>query len=585
MRSGVRRFVGVVLGATLCACSGGDGPGPTVKRRTPTPPTDSETSVAPSDTTLAGELSWMVERPPIDVNVTLDATRAATNFVPTTGSSMSVTRADGTAFTLTIPADTLEFDTPITMTPVTAIDGNPFAEGPTYAVQLAPDGLQLYQYATLQIDPAAPIPIEDQLFYEYSGEGGDLGLAIPVVDSEPIQIHLLHFSGYGATKGLSADSERLRKMYGGALESQIRDEVSRLRAQERRNVLDGIESSEPVLTSTEMERLWRAAEAIARRRVEAMRQSCAKAKLATDTVLGLQRQRQLAGFTDPMEPPIGEIVEAKATVCFKEEHELCVEQHIVHRLVEIYPDLVRQLMLAGVSDAEVKAWEDWARPQVRSCVRFEIDFKSSIELEDPSEGAHAWTRARADKVVLELTEGPTDKGWAFTPGKGTLKHEHLDVSDMNTSSECKTEYHRNDSTFEVVHLYWDVEFPDAPPPPPTEPSTDGGAPTTTEATPTTIGKLGMSEAVGKVTDFHLTYVPGHTNDWLTISCPEIGYSWDSPQAAWFTGPYLAIHQDEVAPLPNRGSGESGGPVVAAAVARAAGSSSGRHRCTCPMGSG
>ena len=122
------------------------------------------------------------------------------------GGTLSATGADGTQYRLDIPGDALLVETKIRLIPA-AVTGLPFGGEQTYAAQLQPEGLTFNNFATLSILPAQEIPLKEQLFFGYQAEGKDVIFAPPVKDSKELKIQLLHFSGYGVTKGLLADPE------------------------------------------------------------------------------------------------------------------------------------------------------------------------------------------------------------------------------------------------------------------------------------------------------------------------------------------------------------------------------------------
>ena len=123
---------------TVAAAPPGPAPSPTptpsstptatpTPRATPPPPPPAPPSVAPR----------------------LDDANAATERIGREGGTVSATGADGATYTLAIPAGALISDEDITLTPVGAVDGLPFSGGLAGAVQLAPDGLRLFEPATL----------------------------------------------------------------------------------------------------------------------------------------------------------------------------------------------------------------------------------------------------------------------------------------------------------------------------------------------------------------------------------------------------------------------------------------------------
>lgn len=141
---------------------------------------------------------------PLSVSPVLDPTHATVAVITaTTGGSITATAADGTIYTLAFPADALLFDTEITLTPVTSIGGLPFSGGLQAAVQIAPDGLYLYQVATLSIAPATAVLSSEQIGFGYYGSGTEFHLE--ALTTTGLVFGIEHFSGYGAGLGTAAD--------------------------------------------------------------------------------------------------------------------------------------------------------------------------------------------------------------------------------------------------------------------------------------------------------------------------------------------------------------------------------------------
>jgi hypothetical protein len=174
--------------------------------------------------TLSGQRSRVVRPPPAEdaekvtrlappppsnqftVQAHTDAGRASSKVIPPGGGSLSAVAADGTQFTLTIPPGALVSEEEITLTPVTAIDRLPLSGGLSAAVQVAPDGLLLFQPATLLIDLPVPISADQEITFAWRGTGEEFFLYPPrPLNTTSITLTLTHFSGYGAGRGTSAD--------------------------------------------------------------------------------------------------------------------------------------------------------------------------------------------------------------------------------------------------------------------------------------------------------------------------------------------------------------------------------------------
>ncbi len=133
---------------------------------------------------------------PLTVTAIADSSHAATATIPADGGTLSATGADGTTYTLTVPGGALIQDTDVTMTPVSAISGLPLSGGLQAAVQLQPEGLQLYQLATLTIVPDASVAPDRQMSFAYQGNGSEFHLQ-PIHLGSAIVFDRAHFSGYG----------------------------------------------------------------------------------------------------------------------------------------------------------------------------------------------------------------------------------------------------------------------------------------------------------------------------------------------------------------------------------------------------
>ena len=278
-----RVFSGIVLlSMILSACQSGS-----------TPRTSSSGSTA-----INYEYIFHPPADPASVAVALDEGSAAEAVIPLEGGVLRATGADGTQYTLEIPADALLNETKIRLIPA-AVSGLPFGGEQTYAAQLEPEGLFFNNYVTLTITPPQEIPLDEQIFFGYEGQGQDLIFAPPVVGSKDIKIDILHFSGYGVTKGLLADPESVRERLGGSAERRIQSRAAELLGRERQRQLLGGGDGKAVDWAGEMQVLMNQYQKeVVDVRVAAAGESCAAGRLALQTVLGLERQKQLLGMTD-----------------------------------------------------------------------------------------------------------------------------------------------------------------------------------------------------------------------------------------------------------------------------------------------
>ena len=313
----------------------------------------------------------------IQVTPTLDEARAVTQIIGFDGGSISATAADGTVFTLSIPADSVRQRTRITLTPVSRLDGLPFGNGTDVTVDLHPSGLMFDVPATLTIEPATPIPAGERILYGYSDNR--LLLAEPVLKAQGIAIVVPHFSGYGVARGLMGNVEEARKRIGGSAEERIHSEMRAVLQEAREAEMRGEPTQNlNALLDPYFEQLDRE---VIQPRLAAAGQSCAAGRSAILTVLDYARQRELLGYEDPANTldEVGDLLEnTVAPKCMDEEYAMCTNEHIVHRIAMAYLGFDRQLELLGIENSPVL---EKMKNQVESCLHFDLEFKVDTRFE------------------------------------------------------------------------------------------------------------------------------------------------------------------------------------------------------------
>ncbi len=472
MRTNIRAILWIVMASILAGCKVGSG---------------------------TEELSWIfaTTEAPIQVAVALDADRTVEALIPVEGGTITATGADGTVYTLEIPSDALLNETTISMTPVSSIADMPFGGEQTYAVQLSPEGLLLQNYAILTITPAEEIPLAEQIFFGYKEEGEDLILAAPVVDSTEIKIYVLHFSGNGVTKGLLADIEPVRERLGGSaerrLDSALSWELARLRT-------EGGDAEAIAAAYEEAFRQYE--EQVVKPRVEAAGESCAAGQLAIQTVLQLARWRALMGQSEGGDPfaKYPGLMDTAALVCVEEEYELCVEEHIIHRMLPVWLGFERQnALMPGTIGSDVL---QHARDLTVQCLTFRLEFESTGSLDA---GGGGFTSTVTSEITLR-----------FNPDDFTITGEAPQVVEdyeFRLPGCNVSNYVTEGGTFKVFNL----EILDE-----------------------------RDETYGHVRDFILFYLPGITSASYDITCPPGGTIHQPPGgAAWYAA-FNSTHIDELA---------------------------------------
>jgi hypothetical protein len=110
------------------------------------------------------------------VTPTFDSEHAVTQIVPANGGTMTATGADGATFTLIVPAKALLSSARVTMTPVSTVSGLPLSGGLAAAVRLEPDGLRLFNFATLIIEPPQSVSPNQETSFAWDQAGDDFHL-------------------------------------------------------------------------------------------------------------------------------------------------------------------------------------------------------------------------------------------------------------------------------------------------------------------------------------------------------------------------------------------------------------------------
>lgn len=475
-----------------------------------------ESSPIPQNNPVAEDSVFTPSSDPVNITVSLDAAQSAEALIPVEGGTLSVTGADGTTYTLSIPPDALLSETTIRMLPVDSIAGMPFGSE-AHAVQLYPEGLFFNNFVTLTITPSVPIPVDQQIMFGYLGDGQDLVLAPPVMDSSEIKIQLLHFSGYGVSKGLLADIEPVRNRIGGDAERRLQSQVAEVLGKERQNqLLNG--QSDLDLGEYFTEIFAQFEEQVIKPRLAAAGESCAAGRLALQTVLGLERQRQLLGMggeTGFMENYPG-LMDTVTSVCLKEEYQMCANDHIIHRMIPVWLGLERQYQLLGMDPAKSSPVLEEARKLVTKCLTFDLVFESNANFDDG--GGGGYTSIVKSKVKLR-----------FDPAGITLKGSSALINEsFNFSAEgCSVDSVRGGGTFDAQNLAYKV---------------DTSSP---------------NDPIGHVTDFTLYYFPGVTSESFTIQC-EDQPAYTTPPGGYWSGVYLVLHQAE---LDQSVSADAGQPAV------------------------
>lgn len=233
---------------------------------------------------------------PLNVTVQLDRTRTANSKITKAGGTVSLTSADGSKFTLDVPANALETETEIVMTAVKTLDGSPLKNNAPTAVQLEPSGLFFKELVTLTIVPAKEIPIKDQIIFGYEGEGEDYHLALIDPKSKEIRIKLIEFSGAGVGSGPESVWAGHLQIQAEAARSRLTQKLSEVLQAERIRQLLGEESDSQDASGRVKTLLEQYEDQVILKERAAAELDCQFARKAIEDIIGLERQRQLLGY-------------------------------------------------------------------------------------------------------------------------------------------------------------------------------------------------------------------------------------------------------------------------------------------------
>jgi hypothetical protein len=456
---------------------------------------------------------------PVTVTTTVDQSSAVSARIGPEGGTLTASGADGSQFTLEIPADALLEEIEVTMIPIKSMEGLPLEGGLAAGVQLEPEGMTFYDFVTLTVEPAKDIPVDQQIPIGSSGVDG--AVYIPLIDPESttVRLRLLHFSSGGVAKGFLADLAPVRQRLGGSAEARLESLMNAEYARARQTQLLTSEDTLDMGLLESLMKQWK--EQVLKPRQAAAGESCAAARLAIVTVNSYARFLQMLGLPDDSESLMADLVPIMSRVCLKEEYELCRDEHIVHRMLPMINGVVKLQSKWGLFTDEMDQILAEAEDLARKCLTFELEFESTARVE--SEGTYNESEMESK---IEFSYDPGSVPDTFT-GSSALVNQNYDVSDP-TGGACTTTGNRGGGTFEVSNLRFKIAETD--------------------------------DKVGRVVDLWLIYAPGISTETITATCPGTGTLTTPPTSIW-SNTYMGIHQSELGDKsePGGSGGQDVGP--------------------------
>jgi len=233
----------------------------------------------------------------LDVTVQLDKAQTSSGKIGKAGGSVSLAAADGSKFTLDVPAGAVESDTEIKMTSVKTLEGSPLDGTTPTAVQLEPSGLTLKQVATLTITPAKEIPLKDQIIFGYEKNGKDYHLAPVDPKSKDVKVKLLGFSGAGVGSGGDSAWAAHLMIDAGSAKTRLLQKLAETTQAERNTILHGRETdtSSVDIFGPFIEAFY---DQVILKEIAAAELDCKNAQQALDDLIFIERLRHLSGGAD-----------------------------------------------------------------------------------------------------------------------------------------------------------------------------------------------------------------------------------------------------------------------------------------------
>lgn len=392
----------------------------------------SATSSPSSGPTLPVVDPYLLPPDPLFVDVHVDEERAVTGLLSAeVGLELVATAADGTRMTLTVPPHAVADDQEIRMTPVTEIDGIELDRGLTAAAQFEPDGLTLYQPATLLIEPADSIPPDEEVTFAFQdGEA----FAYPVdVESPAIKLYLFHFSGAGVGRASRRNETPLEKRPPSKAYSQFHQKVAALNAARRHGQLIGQESSaeeDARVVQLIHEELKRFYDSDIGPRLDQAKSDCDVAEEVIPTAVSWARSLGVPfGYPEGGGAFAAEVTrifdawQAAIVNCYNEDYEYCKGE----RDPEVAPVMtsrLRELALNGLSLDGIET------QRIIDCLTFEVRFESLILQDAPTFDAEFYLKGTA--TIQARIEGRGS--WS---GSGDLEYVRFNVTGQ---ADCPGEY-------------------------------------------------------------------------------------------------------------------------------------------------
>jgi len=397
-------------------------------------------SPSPSPTPGPIDLDFTGPASPVTVDANADTGRTARSRIGPNGGTLTATGADGVTYRLTIPPEALLSDAEITLTPLASVDGLPLSGGLVAGAQLGPDGLRFHTPVTLELENLPAVPAGEETGFAYHGEGRELHLYAPEVDPSKTSFKLMHFSGVGIARGTDAERRAQLERDTTDAEGRLSQRASEFLQRAREQALRGDPADD---LDAQLEPLWRAYhDQVIEPLTRAARTDDRLLQRAFVKWASWERQMQLLGYEGLQAERQARETDIREAIkhAHRRSYERCVQDH---RLEEI-ETIVAAHRTAQLWGIDLGADLD---TELQNCVRFELDFESSIvhEAYRDDAGAEIW---RAHLRVQDLLLQPDPESRLRVHGSKDAEYLDFEIELPPVTGGC---WQDDNGEFQATH--------------------------------------------------------------------------------------------------------------------------------------
>jgi hypothetical protein len=367
---------------------------------------------------------------PLAITVQQDFGHLSSALIDDKGGTIQAQAADGTQFTLTVPANAVATAVRIYLIPIgPQAQGYPFAAGITAGVQIEPEGLLLDKLARLTIQlTKAPDP-KSLATFGYHEDGVEFHLYPAQLSGNTLTYALDHFSGYGTGQASPAETGAVPPP--ATPQDQARQQIAQALNQCRATSCDM--STDPTfhdqvnsaLTSwgNAIENALKAFDRLGQTEdldeeivTDEIHQFLAWAQTVEIASSGVSYTNDREQMNSHATSILGELAMQTARKCWDPQSSLSITALVSHAMA-----LERQAELLGapIGDDAVVA-------KLRACLQFDVNFRSALSMNTPKGDITTQLEGTIHVKPFDLTGGVETGGGelsftqvvAIQPGHG-----------------------------------------------------------------------------------------------------------------------------------------------------------------------